>query len=175
MTRARKHSRKTSAPSFHPRSTLVDANLMLVFVVGSYGPLYVSKHKNTRGYSSEDFYLLRDLLDQTHVRITTPHILTEVSNLLSQSEGPLKRSYFRAFAEVIGVFDEVHVAARRIALRDHFADFGLTDLGILEAADPTCLVITADSRLASYLGRENTQVVDFKQLIDRDRPGSRRR
>ena len=57
MTRARKHSRKMSAPSFHPRSVLVDANLMLVFVVGSYEPLYVSKHKNTRGYSSEDFYL----------------------------------------------------------------------------------------------------------------------
>ena len=31
---------------------------MLVFVVGSYEPLYVSRHKNTRGYSSEDFYLL---------------------------------------------------------------------------------------------------------------------
>ena len=94
MTRPRKHSRKTSAPSFHPRSVLVDANLMLVFVVGSYEPLYVSKHKNTRGYSSEDFYLLRELLAQTHARITTPHILTEVSNLLAQSEGPVKRSYY---------------------------------------------------------------------------------
>jgi len=175
MTRARKHSRKMSAPSFHPRSVLVDANLMLVFVVGSYEPLYVSKHKNTRGYSSEDFYLLRELLAQIHARITTPHILTEVSNLLAQSEGPVKRSYFRAFAEVIGVFDEVHVAARQIALRDHFADFGLTDLGILDAADSTCLVITADSRLASYLGRENIHVVDFKQLVDRDRPSSRGR
>jgi hypothetical protein len=58
---------------------------MLVFVVGSYEPLYVSKHKNTRGYSSEDFYLLRELL---------AHILTEVSNLLAQSEGPVKRSYY---------------------------------------------------------------------------------
>jgi hypothetical protein len=117
-----------------------------------------------------------------HVSIKLPpkisdgqHILTEVSNLLAQSEGPVKRSYFRAFAEVIGVFDEVHVAARQIALRDHFADFGLTDLGILEAADSTCLVITADSRLASYLGREKIHVVDFKQLVDRDRPSSRGR
>ena len=173
MTRARKHSRKTSATSFHPRSVLVDANLMLVFVVGSYEPFYVSKHKNTRGYSSDDFYRLRDRLAETHARITTPHILTEVSNLLAQSEGPVKRSCFRAFAEVIGLFDEIHVTARRIALRDHFAEFGLTDLGILEAADSTCLVITADSRLASYLGRENIHVIDFKQLAGKDRPSSR--
>ena len=96
---------------------------MLVFVVGSYEPFYVSKHKNTSGYSSEDFYRLRELLAETQSRITTPHILTEVSNLLAQSEGPVKRSYFRAFAEVIGLFDEIHVTAKRIALRDQFAEF----------------------------------------------------
>ncbi len=164
MTRQKRQETAQKLQAKPLKAVLVDTNLLLVFVVGSYQPLYVSKHKNTRGYTSEDFYRLQKIVGSYKVRLTTPHILTEVSNLLAQSDGPVKSSCFQAFARVIGLLEELPVSATQISTRPHFAEFGLTDLGILEAAGSTHLVLTADSRLARYLAAAQIDVLDYNVL-----------
>jgi hypothetical protein len=97
-------------------------------------------------------------------RVTTPHILAEVSNFLEQANGPVKEPLFRIFAMLISVLDEQHVPAKQILSRGRLVDFGLTDLSILEAAGPECIVLTTDSGLADYLARSHVKVVNYKAL-----------
>lgn len=159
-----KNRTNADRPEKGSRSVLLDTNLLLVFVVGLYSPAYVSRHKNTRDYTAEDFFRLRKVVDTYPDRLTTPHILAEVSNLLAQSKRPARDDLFKTFAQVIDDFDERPVAARRIAANDRFVDFGLTELGILEATGPNCVVLTADSRLADFLARSNLSVLDYQTL-----------
>jgi hypothetical protein len=83
--------------------------------------------------------------------LTTPHILTEVSNLLGQAPDLLKREYYNAFVRATELFEEKHIPAVQILSRAGTASFGLTDLGILELARTEHRVVTADGPLANYL------------------------
>lgn len=150
-----------------PKGLILDTNLLLVFVLGMYDPLHIKKHKNTRGgYTPDDYYRLRDQLVGLHRSITTPHILTEVSNLLGQAPEVLKPSYFHALATVALQFEELHVSASRIFSGKSALTFGPTDLGILEIARSGHLVVTVDSRLADFLLRSGIHAVDYRMLRD---------
>jgi hypothetical protein len=143
---------------------ILDTNLLLVFVVGWYDPLAVNRFRRTDKYSEPDFYRLRDWFFRYEKRITTPHILAEVSNFLGHAEGPVKESYFRAFSEVISQLIEVHIPASDVLPHLHLSAFGLTDLAILQVAREGYHVLTADSPLAHYLSRQGIVAADYNDL-----------
>ena len=60
----------------------VDANLLVLFVVGSESPDLIPKHRRLKGYLAEDYDLLFLLLDEVDQVFVTPNTLTETSNLL---------------------------------------------------------------------------------------------
>jgi hypothetical protein len=131
--------------------------------IGQSDPLLIQRHKKTKGdYTPEDYGLLVDLIGSFSPLVTTPHILTEVSNPLGRSSQPLTSALFEGFAELIRLLVEHHVPSRELAGHEHLAVFGLTDLGILEiATSQKCLIITADSPLADYLMRTKIDVVPY--------------
>ena len=43
---------------------ILDANLLVLFVVGAASPSYIAKHKRTRAYTIRDFELLKDILSR---------------------------------------------------------------------------------------------------------------
>ena len=59
---------------------VLDANLLLLLVVGLTSRAYISKHKRLQGYEELDFDLLICLIGSANV-IVTPNTLTETSNL----------------------------------------------------------------------------------------------
>jgi hypothetical protein len=148
---------------YRGRGLLLDANLLLVLAIGQSNPLLIERHKKTKGeYIPEDHGLLLEVMASFSPLITTPHILTEVSNQLGQSSNPLKYALFEGFAELIQLLVEHHIPSRKLAGHDHLAVFGLTDLGILEIATAEkCLAITADSRLADYLVRAGVDAIHY--------------
>ena len=155
--------------NYRGRGLLLDANLLLVFTIGLQRPMLIAKHKRTSGrYYPEDFGLLLDLMEFFDLSIvTTPHVLTEVSNLLRLSPESLNRDLFKRLADVIVSHKEHQVPSHQIITSDHFADFGLTDLAILAiAAREKALVITDDARFADYLRRKHVDVAEFRFLRD---------
>ena len=65
----------------------IDANLLVLLVVGSAGRDYISKHRRLRRFSKEDYDLLLRLIRKakgTRRVFVTPNTLTETSNLLGQ-------------------------------------------------------------------------------------------
>ena len=60
---------------------LVDTNLLLLHLIGRTNKNRILKFKRTQAYTIEDFELLERFIAEFKILITTPHVLTEVSNL----------------------------------------------------------------------------------------------
>ena len=82
----------------HKRGGIViDTNILLLLVVGAYNPNEITQFKRTQKFIPEDYFTLRKLLKLYATVLTTPNILTEVSNLAGQMKEHLKKDCFKIF------------------------------------------------------------------------------
>ena len=152
------------ARAFRKKSLLVDSNLLLLFIVGLCDPARIVKFKRTAQFTVDDFECLKDFVGQFKQVVTTPSILTEVSNLLGHLPDKLACSFNEQFADDIKALHEHYTPSRELGGEEYFPRFGLTDTAILRAAGRDCLVLTDDFRLAQYLGSRNIDVINFNHL-----------
>ena len=149
---------------YQSKGLLLDANLLLVYFVGSYDPYRVPKFKRTKTFTVEDFYTLLAVFRFFSRVVTTPNILTEVSNLSNQLPEDIKPLYYSEFAKQIDLIEEQYTASSKISGLEHFKKFGLTDSGIIDLVKNKYLVLTDDLRLASYLQNVGTDVLNFNNI-----------
>jgi rRNA-processing protein FCF1 len=149
------------ASAFRREGLLIDSNLLLLLFVGLYDRARIEKFKRTSQFTIEDFQLLLTFIRRFKLVVTTPSILTEVSNLLGQLSGNLKASLYEHFAEAIKSLYEHYTPSHELGSEKTFPVFGLTDTAILEAARDKYLVLTDDFRLSQYLEHKHVAVVNF--------------
>ena len=148
---------------------LVDANLLLVYIVGLLDEDLNENHKRTRAYCKKDWDHLRQFMIAFNPLITTPSVLTEVSNLLSGGfTGKKRESLFAIFSGVVSeVLDEKYTQSKDIVADSAFSRLGLTDIGIEKIAQsqsPALHVLTADSRLYDLLSQRGIKAHNFNHL-----------
>ncbi len=144
---------------------LVDTNLLLLFYVGGYDPDLVERFSRTADrFVSADFDTLNGVLGGFDKVITTPYILTEVSNLLGQLGGRARTECFEQFARSIPALDETHTGGATLARKPMFVKLGITDTSIIEIAAAPYLVLTDDFRLYNYLADRSIDVLNFNNL-----------
>ena len=143
---------------------LVDTNLLLLYFVGSFDETLIPRFKRTVQFLVEDYATLRTFLSFFRTVLTTPHILTEVSNLSSQIAEPAKTDFFDKFSAEIELLEEHYIQSVEASRRDEFAKFGLTDCGIVHLGLESHLVLTNDWRLANYLGENTIPVLNFNHI-----------
>ena len=100
---------RSLVPRYKSRGLLIDTNILLLFFVGLYDRSWVERFKRTRRYTAQDFDLLMEIVLRFDRIITTPHILSEVSNLSGQWAEPERGKYFEHFAQRITNLSEVTV------------------------------------------------------------------
>ena len=63
---------------------LLDTNLLLLLFIGGKDTSFIKKAKTLSAYTEEDYELLQEFVSLNRFTglLTTPHIITEVSNLL---------------------------------------------------------------------------------------------
>ena len=105
---------------------LIDSNLLLLYLIGNTNRNRISSFKRTQKYTSRDFDLISRTLAQFEKVITTPHILTEVSNL-ARPLGAEQRVLTANFSHWIEVAQERFEASREVAGHGVFSRLGLTD------------------------------------------------
>ena len=150
--------------AYRNRGLLIDTNLLLLFFVGNRDRTRIAKFKRTKKFTEADYDLLLSVLRRFTTIVTTPHILTEVSNLIGQLPDEIKQRQYQDFANVCRSLQEDHRPAIELATRDHFPMFGLTDSGIIEDARGRYLVLTEDLPLYSYLLGVGVDAVNFNHL-----------
>ena len=145
---------------------LIDTNLLLLLLIGSLNPSLIRQEKITgnQGFDEADFNQLRNFVGQFQKLITTPHILTEVSNHADKIKGANHGKFFQRFMSLIETLDERSEASKVLAQTDTFERFGLTDTAIRHLAKENILVLTVDFPLAGYLQKKGLNVINFHNV-----------
>lgn len=149
---------------YRDKGILIDTNLLLLYFVGKFSPSQISKFKRTAKFTPDDFRVLLAVFNRFRRVVTTPNILTEVSNLSNQLGGNLKQAFYTEFAKQALLFDERYTSSANICSQDHFIKFGLTDSGIIETAANQYLILTDDFKLANFLENKKSDVINFNHI-----------
>ena len=109
------------------RGIILDANLLLLIVVGDIGEDRIRSFKRTRKYEPEDYRLVKSIVSFFPRVIVTPNVLTEVSNLLSHLDENWQTLAFQIFQNQIDVLDEIFISSKTVWSNEIFLSLGLTD------------------------------------------------
>lgn len=130
------------------KRVLVDANLLVLLLVGIYDPAYVKSHKKTKGYTRDDFEMLVEILRECNSTIVvTPAILAETSNLIASCNEPMRSELKSLLGESLSQYCEVLQPSIEYSTKPEFTLLGLTDSGILNLPEPVDMILTDDSDL----------------------------
>ncbi len=147
---------------------VVDANLLVLLVVGTASKEYIARHKRLTDYTAEDFELLGLILSDFSEIVLLPHILTEVSNIARQIDSPARAEVQAVLRRLIQSCAEFPVQSLHGAQREEFDRLGLTDAVILhfcgtdlDGTGPT--LVTVDTALADAANALGYSVIDYKQ------------
>lgn len=142
----------------------VDTNLLVLLIVGSLDLQQVERFRRTRAYSLEDYSLLAAFVAGFKRLLTTPNLLTEVSNLIGQLAEPLRRRALEALGILTGQFEERFHASRELVLNQSFPLLGLADASVILAVDETVTVLTDDLDLYVRLSSSGVNAINFNHL-----------
>lgn len=149
---------------YRQAGVLVDSNLLLLLLVGSFNRELITRFRRTAAFLPEDYDLVLKITGYFSQVLTTPHILAEVSNLAGQLPSDLKPGWFAIFAETIGTLVENYVPSVDLATLPQFRKFGLTDTGIMHDAQNRYLVLTAAFPLSNYLESIGSPVLNYNHI-----------
>lgn len=149
---------------YKQKGVLIDTNILLVYFVGSVDPSLIPRFKRTATFAIEDYDTIAAILDFFAVRVTTPNILTEVSNLTGQLPELSKGDYFAAFVAGVTLLDEQYIPSQIACANSEFRKFGLTDAGIAQLAKGSHLVFTDDLPLWAYLTNVGVDALNFNHI-----------
>ena len=164
---------------YRSSGVLVDTSLLLLLYVGLFNPQWIERYTRTRqiGESKEvfterDFNFISSFVDRFDRIVTTPHILTEVSNFLGGKElhGHVKEGCFQVFAQHVTATSTVEHRphAESLCNAPTFARFGITDTSIIEVAieeaAQSYLVLTTDYKLAGHLRKKGFDALNYNHI-----------
>jgi len=145
---------------------VIDTNLLLLYLIGSYDPKRIDSFKRTRGiYSVDDFYLLEHIIRQFGGFSTTPNILTEVSNFVD-------REHYDDVPMLTVLRDKViykqeHYIESKTVLSSQdetFVKFGVSDTVLYYLAQANYTILTVDVPLWSFLENKRLPTLNFNHL-----------
>jgi hypothetical protein len=93
-------------------SVLLDANLLLLLVVGATDRSYIKRHKRLKAYTESDFDALQEIIQTMTGIVVTPNILTEVSNLAKQIAEPARAEIALTFRALVHGLEENYVPSK---------------------------------------------------------------
>ncbi len=148
---------------------IVDTNVLLLFLVGSLDLKLIAKHKRVNQFTVEDFRLLNQLLRQFGAILTTPNVLTEVTNLAMQIGGNAKEKLVTQLAGLLqkGAFEEHVAESKEVSKVEEFRRLGLTDAGIIHLTKKEWTVLTDDLNLYLALQVRGLKAINFHHLRER--------
>ena len=141
---------------------ILDSNLLLLHWCTDFDPNLVTTFKRLNSFQFEDIELLSETLKTFSAHRTTPHVLTEVSNLANALPRWIKEDWSEHFSQKIQVLPEEWAPSAAIATGD-FMWLGLTDAALAELA-LTHVILTIDFPLSSSLESRGLNVINFTHL-----------
>lgn len=149
---------------YRSKGLLVDTNLLLLLTIGSCDPNLIEGFVRTQKYNIKDFALLSRFVGSFRKHVTTPHVLTEISNLTTRLPDHIRPGYFASLVSHFTAYSEEPVPFSTASGMGMFVKFGLTDSAITHITRNKYLVLTDDFPLANYLQSQKQDVINFNHL-----------
>jgi hypothetical protein len=150
---------ETLLSEYKNKGIFVDTQLLIHYIVGSADIKLLGKTKISSNADENDFILISEIIDYFDIKITTPNILTEVSDLLGE-----ENNFHEILKEYIKITKEVFLPSFELSEKEVFTSFGLADTSIIESCRNSYLVFTDDSDLYGYLAGQKIDTIKFSYL-----------
>ena len=150
---------------YKAKGILIDANLALLYLVGNFDLRLVGdgRFNKLSNYKTDDYRLLLRLKNRFKKAFTTPHVLTEVSNLTNDLPEKTKAKCLKKFYETFVQIDELTIPSMDAAQRPEFHFLGLTDCALALVSD-MYLIVTDDARLVKKMNESGLEALNFNHL-----------
>jgi hypothetical protein len=153
-----------------PKLLLLDANILVLLIVGLTSRSYIRVHKRLAGYAEADFDLLEAYANAADRIVVTPNTITEASNLARQIYEPARTYIMATLRSLIHRVDEVYVQSKQAAQGAIFLRLGITDAALLGVEFAAAELLTADLDLYIEAARAGRTAVNFNHYIEANRP-----
>lgn len=143
----------------------IDTNLLLVLLIGVLDPAQIERFKRTKDYGRKDFELLRAFVGNYDRLLTTPNILTEVSNFVGQLSEPLRRRAYITLKNLTdSTIEEQYWPTTELTQFPAFPMLGLADVSVFAAAESGVTILTADFPLYNRLTSAGLVAINYTHL-----------
>lgn len=145
---------------------LLDTNLLILLLIGTYDPEKIQTFKRTRIYTKKDFKLLVLFLDKFKTKYTISTVLAECWNLL---DGNFSKNEYEKLVEksikVLDPFGEDFIKKENIFKVEKFKYIGFTDISLgLMAKNKSLLILTDDLRAKVHLENLGAEVLNLNYI-----------
>ncbi|MEK7724713.1 MAG: hypothetical protein AAB336_10220 [Acidobacteriota bacterium] len=144
---------------YKSKGILIDTNLALLYLVGLLDISLIRNFSRTSMFTEEDFERIKKFVDYFDFKVTTPNILTEVSDLIDNRQD--LQIVLRGYIQIV---EELFVESKEVCQEPKFIQFGLADMATLVAAKDSYLVFTDDRPLYGYLVNSGIDAVNLDQI-----------
>jgi hypothetical protein len=145
------------------RGLLVDANLLVLLLVGAVNQQRILTFKRTQDFTIEDFHLLTRLILLFGKLIATPHVLSQASDL-TDLRGRELREIRQKFKLVVDQLEESYTPSRELVTDPLFERLGLADTAIAKVCSKGILVLTTDLQLHLAMERRGADALNFNHV-----------
>lgn len=147
------------------RGVIVDANLLLLLIIGSSNIDDVARHRRLHPtYNAKDFQILIAFLSSFETVLVTPSTLAELSNLISYSNDDIAIRARFVMRNFVHEFLERYDPSEQVVEDADFPRLGLADAAQLIAAKTGFLLITTDAHLYVAALQRGYEAVNFDYL-----------
>ena len=144
---------------YKKKGLLIDTNIVLLYLVGSVDIFLIRNFKRTANFDENDFEKVSKFVEYFDIKITTPHILTEVSNLIDNRQD--LQLVLKIYIEKA---EEIFLESSMLSKDQSFLTFGLADTAVINTAKDSYLILTDDRPLYGFLINSQIDTVNLDQL-----------
>jgi hypothetical protein len=152
------------------RCVVIDANLLLLLVVGKADVSLINKHSRLSSYKKAHFDFLINFLFQFEKYIITPHSLTEMWNLIGERQRGRDDDFDRIFLAAkhfVGNVIEIYNPSITLMKNPKVAWLGLSDVAQIEAAVANrATLVSSDGPLCHEARLQNVTAINFWQATE---------
>jgi hypothetical protein len=152
--------------SFSGWPVILDSNLLLLRWCASLDLALLKTFKRLQGFQPNDVVILGEVMAMLGTVKTTPHVLTEVSNLANALPSWKKQGWTNHMAHMAGqiaLVEERWEPASQILEDRSMGIFGLTDAALGRLAR-THVILSADWPLCNQLSARGLSSINFQAL-----------
>lgn len=147
-------------------AVIVDANILVLLIIGAVEPTKIGIVPKTKKYTSDDYEKALGIVSGFRWVVTTPHVLSQATDLVRHAGlwGDLAQRLTAALRDIYSGNEERFVPARKLAKLAAFSEIGLADCSTIEAAKHGCTLFSDDLPLHNVALSLGCSSINFSEV-----------